>query len=496
MARLQARPPTGIADAALDFPLCHGDFPFRLQRALGLIPARGLGVGRRAVVAVLVTWVPMAIAAASAGRFLPDATGESLVQHFGVNAKFLVAVPLLIIGETLLETLTRKKIPHFVESGLVTEADRPHFRGIVEHAVAWRDAWQPWLVIAVLIATWTLGASNSHDLLWAAGDPPRRLALQFGAWWYIWVGRPIFIALVLIWLWRLTVLAALLWRISRPHVVGGDVAEVLDLRRVEIRLQLPVGPEEPPAAGQLQREVAAALPCRPAGEPAPADRRAEQPREGAEPVVPVVIARDREDVGSLRGTRVSERGFVRRDQPALVRLAARRGVHLVATEDEEVAANGRVPASRRALEFQDRLRRRVGDGVDRVPAVARIAHVVDPDLLAEALTIGPRTGGVVRVVHRVVVERGLAGRDRLDEAWVGALSHHERGELHRASAEELGRIEPPDHGQPLSFRARPPEQREAATTVREAPRDGQGVPLAGGVRGAGRVGGRRRRRGP
>jgi hypothetical protein len=205
------------ADAALDFPLCYGDFPFRLQRALGLIPAQGLGVGRRALVAVLVTWVPMAIAAAAAGRFLPGATGESLLQHFGVNAKFLVAVPLLIIGETLLETLTQKKIPHFVESGLVTEADRPHFRGIVERAVAWHDAWQPWLVIAVLIATWTLvpGASNSHDLLWAADDPPRQLALQFGAWWYIWVGRPIFIALVLIWLWRLSVLAVLLWRISR-----------------------------------------------------------------------------------------------------------------------------------------------------------------------------------------------------------------------------------------------------------------------------------------
>ena len=219
MARLQAPPPTRVADAdaGLDIPLCYGDFPYRLQRALGLIPAQGLGVGRRALVAVLVTWVPMAVAAAVAGRFLPGAAGEPLLQHFGVNARFLVAVPLLIIGEVLLERLTDKRIPHFVASGLVPEADRPHFAGIVERVVAWHDTWKPWLVIAALIATWTLipGARNTHDLLWAADEPPRRLALQFGAGWYIFVARPIFIALALVWLWRFTVLAVLLGLISR-----------------------------------------------------------------------------------------------------------------------------------------------------------------------------------------------------------------------------------------------------------------------------------------
>ncbi len=219
MARLQARPPARIADADadLDVPLCYGDFPYRLQRALGLIPARGLGVGRRAVVAVLVTWVPIAIVAASAGRFLPGATAEPLLQHFGLNVKFLVAVPVLIVGEVLLDTLTQKKIAHFVKSGLVAEADRPHFAGIVERVVAWRDAWKPWLVIAALIAAWTLmpGSINAHDLLWAADEPLRRLSLQFGAWWYTFVARPIFFALVLIWLWRLTVLAVLLVQISR-----------------------------------------------------------------------------------------------------------------------------------------------------------------------------------------------------------------------------------------------------------------------------------------
>ena len=73
---------------------------------------------------MVVTWVPLAVAALSTGHFLEGVTAEPFLHHFGLNVKLLVAVPVLIAGEALLERLTRKKIPHFVESGLVTEADR------------------------------------------------------------------------------------------------------------------------------------------------------------------------------------------------------------------------------------------------------------------------------------------------------------------------------------------------------------------------------------
>jgi hypothetical protein len=215
--RRPARTLTRFADAVPDFVLCYGDLPYRLQRALGLIPAHGLAVGRRAIFAAIVTWVPIAVAAASAGRFMAGATAEPLMQQFGLNVKFLVAVPVLIVGEMVLDRLTQNKIAHFVQSGLVAEPDRPHFVSIVAAAVAWRDGWKPWLVMGVLIAAWTLtpGAMNAHDVLWAEDEPLWRLSLRLGAWWYLFVARPIFLTLVLIWLWRLTVLGVLLVRISR-----------------------------------------------------------------------------------------------------------------------------------------------------------------------------------------------------------------------------------------------------------------------------------------
>jgi hypothetical protein len=221
MARPFPRSAPAGPEPSPDFSLVEDDAVCRLQRRLRLMPAQGLGVSRRALLAVLITWVPIATAAAMAGRLLPGGdTPEPLLQHFGINVRLLVAVPLLIVGEALLEKLTRKKISHFVESGLVAEWDRDRFAAIVARIGGWHSTWKPWLVIAVLIASWTLApaAWNAHDLNWAAAEPPGRLDLRFATWWYMFVARPIFIGLFFIWLWRLGVLAALLLGISRLHL--------------------------------------------------------------------------------------------------------------------------------------------------------------------------------------------------------------------------------------------------------------------------------------
>jgi hypothetical protein len=208
--------PSAEIDTPPDLPLCYGDLPYRLQRALRLIPAKGLGVGRRAVVTVIITWLPIAIAAASAGRLRSEAAQIRLLDHYGLNAMFLVAIPVLIIGEMMLDRLTQKKIAHFVRSGLVTDADRSEFTSIVARAIAWRDAWRPWLLAAVVIAAWTLmpGSWNVRNVLWA-NEP--QWSLRFGAAWYAFVARPIFFALVLTWFWRLTMFGVLLaWIASLP----------------------------------------------------------------------------------------------------------------------------------------------------------------------------------------------------------------------------------------------------------------------------------------
>lgn len=208
---------TQTQDAALEFSLVRGDALFRAQRALGLIPAHGLGVARRAILAVLITWVPLVVAAAWANRLWPGTAPEPLLAHFGVHVRFLLAVPLFIIDDALAQWVLAEIIPYFVGSGLVTDADRAKFAAIVQGAARWRDGWRPWIAIAGIAIAWMVLSPvvwDAHELSWAVNDPPLR-ALTFGVFWFQWVARPIFLTLLLVWLWRLVLATSLMWRISR-----------------------------------------------------------------------------------------------------------------------------------------------------------------------------------------------------------------------------------------------------------------------------------------
>ena len=82
----------------VDLSLVRGDALLHLQRAIGLVPRDGLGVGRRALALALVTWAPIAIFALLRDRALPGSVDEPLLNHFGVHVRCLVAIPLLVIA--------------------------------------------------------------------------------------------------------------------------------------------------------------------------------------------------------------------------------------------------------------------------------------------------------------------------------------------------------------------------------------------------------------
>ncbi len=95
-------------------------------------------------------------------------------------------------------------MPQFVNAGLVRPADLPRFRAILADTARLRDAVLPWVFIGAIAFAWALtGASmhRVHELEWAAEAAPA--SLGFGGWWYVYVGRPVFVALMLGWLWRL-----------------------------------------------------------------------------------------------------------------------------------------------------------------------------------------------------------------------------------------------------------------------------------------------------
>ncbi|MCU0736389.1 MAG: hypothetical protein MUF20_12885 [Methylotetracoccus sp.] len=205
------------SDDASDFSLVRNDLLFRLQRQLGLAPAEGLGTGRRALFWALLAWLPIAVWAMATGHLLARGGGESLLQHFGVNVRCLVAIPLFIAAEGVSHRLTVSLMPYFVTSGLVSAADVPRFRTILRDLARLRDTVYPWVVILALVVaveSVAMSVADTHELIWA-GPPGDTAALGFGGWWYLYVARSIFLVLLLAWVWRVILLLILFLRISR-----------------------------------------------------------------------------------------------------------------------------------------------------------------------------------------------------------------------------------------------------------------------------------------
>lgn len=207
--------PRNKLDETLGISLVRGDVLYRLQRKIGLIPPEGQGTAWRCMFWAFFAWLPIAVWAWHSGTLLPTAAvREPLLAHFGIHARFLVAVPLFIIAEGIAQRLATELLPYFPKSGVIPESELPRFRRILENFIKLRDSAMPWVAIvalAVSIATVSDIVRESHEIIWAAGEEGRARPLSFGALWFLYVGRPVYLTFLLGWLWRI-VLMTLLFR--------------------------------------------------------------------------------------------------------------------------------------------------------------------------------------------------------------------------------------------------------------------------------------------
>jgi hypothetical protein len=221
------------ADApGLDLSLVRDDLSFRIQRRLGLIPASGMGTVRRALIFAAITWLPVAIWALLTGRAETGSADDMLLAHFGIHARCLVAIPLLVFAEDLAQRSMPPFLRYFVKAGLVPTNEIPQFKALIASVVRLRNGVLPWVLIFGAVVAWaTAGAvfTRMEDMSWAHADNDAE-SITFGGWWFVLVIRPIFTALILAWLWRACLLFILLLKLAKfplllvpthPDRVGG-----------------------------------------------------------------------------------------------------------------------------------------------------------------------------------------------------------------------------------------------------------------------------------
>jgi hypothetical protein len=114
--------------------------------------------------------------------------------------------------------LTMRILPHFVHSGLVPDREVPAFRAALAAAAKLRDATLPWVaMLGVVLALNTVAelANRSHEVTWGVENGAGATSLGFGAYWFLYVARPIHLALLVAWFWRIVLVWSLFRRIAK-----------------------------------------------------------------------------------------------------------------------------------------------------------------------------------------------------------------------------------------------------------------------------------------
>lgn len=188
------------------FLLMEGGPLFHLEERVGLVKKNAPLKKKRAILAALLTWVPLLVLSALQGRAVGRLIPVSFARDFSTYSRFLFAVPLLLLAENMLGPRIAEAAAHFVDSGVVVEKDYKKFDNFVERGLQWRDSVIVEIVIAILSVVMSVVAFRStavHVTTWYATRSDSGTTLTWAGWWLIGFCMPLFQFLCFRWLWRL-----------------------------------------------------------------------------------------------------------------------------------------------------------------------------------------------------------------------------------------------------------------------------------------------------
>jgi hypothetical protein len=200
-----------------DFSLVLGGPVFQLFRRAHLAGNHLQLLSRRLIIITLVAWLPLLLLT-TLGSTARNSGPLSFLRDVEVQARFLIALPVLIAAELIVHLRLRPVVRRFVERRIVSAQNLPRFDSAIESAVRLRDSVP--LECGLLLFVYTVG-------LWVwqgrvALDSSTWYAMGGGRWqltpagfWYVFVSIPIVQFILLRWYLRLFIWFRFLWRVSR-----------------------------------------------------------------------------------------------------------------------------------------------------------------------------------------------------------------------------------------------------------------------------------------
>ncbi|QNK01003.1 hypothetical protein [Dyella telluris] len=191
-----------------------------LRRMRLIKPEHRAEAGRRILFAVAIGWLPLAIICLVEWLFLHSSSSAGFFSDVAAYARFLLAVPILILSDYIILPRLEAIAQYFVHSGLVLPDDRQRFDEAIASARRMSLGVWPSLGMAIVVYSLviTIGVTISPQALldWQRADGP--LNLSVAGWWNLLVSSPLVLGLILSWLWRLGVWMRFLHLLSRMQL--------------------------------------------------------------------------------------------------------------------------------------------------------------------------------------------------------------------------------------------------------------------------------------
>jgi len=205
-----------------DFSMVLGGPLFQLYRRIHLCGDELEFVKRRAAAVALLAWLPLALLSLLDGRAFGGGVKIPFFYDVEVHARFLIALPMLIIAEVVVHRRVSPVIRHFVERRIVASEDLPRLTRAINSAKRACNSWWPELALLVLVYTLGLWVFRNKIALggatWSAVPEGTHLNLTPAGFWYIYVSIPIIQFMLFRWYVRIVLWIRLLWQISRLNL--------------------------------------------------------------------------------------------------------------------------------------------------------------------------------------------------------------------------------------------------------------------------------------
>jgi len=211
------------SDAGAPLSLFDGDGLHRLYALLHVATGARCYLLKRCALVVAITWTPAALLALHGGYVGGGLVATNFFADFAAYAQFLLAMPLFVLADPIIDASTRGAARQFISCGIIRAEDRQQVARLHElvkslRTSCWSDA--ICIAIAYALALVILVPEFAARPLptWHVHDYLRWRTLSGAGGWEFLIALPVLNYTWLRFAWKILLWIFYLWRISRMQL--------------------------------------------------------------------------------------------------------------------------------------------------------------------------------------------------------------------------------------------------------------------------------------